>query len=54
MTLKEVYASLVQMTISAETVSWNRFYNFLMFNTILVLAWATIWVSKDAPRSRRP
>jgi hypothetical protein len=48
MTSKEVYPSLVQMIINAETISWNRFYNFLMFNTILVLAWATVWVSKDA------
>jgi hypothetical protein len=45
---KDAYTSLVQLIINAETISWNRFYNFLMFNTILVLAWATIWVSKDA------
>ena len=34
---------------NAETVSWNRFYNFLMFNTILVLAWATVWVGTASP-----
>lgn len=45
MTSKEVYLALVQLIINAETVSWNRFYNFLMFNTILVLAWATVWVA---------
>jgi hypothetical protein len=45
MTAKELYPALVQLIIHAESVTWNRFYNFLMFNTILVLAWATVWVS---------
>jgi hypothetical protein len=27
----------------AEDISWSRFYNFLMVNSILILAWATIY-----------
>ena len=48
MTPNELYPSLVQMILHAENVSWNRFYNFLVFNTILVLAWAAVWVSTPA------
>lgn len=44
-----LYPSLVQMIIHAETISWNRFYNFLMFNTILILAWSTIYVAQPRP-----
>ena len=44
-TAKEVYPALVQLVIHAESITWNRFYNFLMGNSILVLAWATIFVS---------
>jgi hypothetical protein len=43
----ELYAALVQMVNNAESISWNRFYNFLMGNSILVLAWATIYASQD-------
>jgi hypothetical protein len=42
---KEVYSALVQLVIHAESITWNRFNNFLMGNSILVLAWATIFVS---------
>jgi hypothetical protein len=52
MTPKELYPSLVQMIINAENITWNRFYNFLMFNTILVLSWATLWTAASAPHSR--
>ena len=52
MTAKELYPSLVQMIIHAESVTWNRFYNFLMFNTILVLSWSTIWVSNCSPQGK--
>jgi hypothetical protein len=43
----ELYSALVQMVNNAESISWNRFYNFLMGNSILVLAWATIYASQD-------
>ena len=49
MTAKELYPTLVQLIIHAESVSWNRFYNFLVFSSILVLAWAAVWVS-DVPQ----
>lgn len=45
-TAKEIYTTLVQMVVQAESISWNRFYNFLMGNSILILAWATIFVSQ--------
>lgn len=51
MTPGELYASLVQMIIHAENITWNRFYNFLVFNTILVLSWATVWIA-NSPQSR--
>ncbi len=41
----DLYGALVQMVIHAEGISWNRLYNFLMGNSILVLAWATIYAS---------
>lgn len=44
-TPSDSYSALVQFTTHAENTSWNRFYNFLMGNSILVLAWATIYVS---------
>jgi len=45
-TVKEIYNTLVQMMIQSESISWNRFYNFLMGNSILILAWATIFISQ--------
>ncbi len=41
--IKEVYSSLVQLATEAESITWNRFYNFLMGNSILILAWATMF-----------
>jgi hypothetical protein len=43
----ELYAALIQMVNNAEAISWNRFYNFLMGNSILVLAWATIYAAQE-------
>jgi hypothetical protein len=45
MEAKELYPSLIQMIIQAENITWSRFNNFLMFNTILVLAWSTIYAA---------
>lgn len=51
--VKEAYPILVQLVIHAESISWNRFYNFLMANSILVLAWATIFAAqRDRAYSR--
>ncbi|MFZ2640706.1 MAG: hypothetical protein WA117_06935 [Verrucomicrobiia bacterium] len=52
-TAKDIYLALNQTIIHAETISWNRFYNFLMFNTILVLAWATIYAQMNRPPMAR-
>ncbi|MFH1883895.1 MAG: hypothetical protein ABIL62_14455 [Planctomycetota bacterium] len=48
-TQKEVYPSMINLIIHAETISWSRFHNFLVFNTILILAWATIYVKAPRP-----
>ena len=50
-TPKDVYPSFIQLIIHAETISWTRFYHYLVFNTILILAWATIYSAPgDPPR----
>src|SRR5438552_2911872 len=43
---KDLYAAIIQMVIHAETISWNRFYNFLMGNSVLVVAWAAVFSSQ--------
>ncbi len=40
------YNTITQLVIHAETITWNRFSNFLTGNSILVLAWATIYSNK--------
>ena len=42
---KDLYAAITQMIIQDEAISWSRLYNFSMGNSILVLAWATIYAS---------
>lgn len=44
---EKLYDALIQLLGDAESISWNRLYNFLMGNSILVLAWATIYASMD-------
>ena len=39
----EVYESYRDMVIQSEKVSWNRLNSFLILNSILVLAWATLY-----------
>lgn len=43
----EIYSSILQLVNYAESTTWNRLYNFLMANSILILAWATIYVSQS-------
>jgi hypothetical protein len=50
-TRKDAYTALVAIVQHAEATSWNRFYNFLMFSTILVLAWSTIYSQSSRPKS---
>ena len=48
----EAYSAFIGFAQHAEVNSWNRFYNFLMFNTILILAWSTIYSQNSGPRCR--
>jgi hypothetical protein len=43
--IKEIYNNLTQLVIHAESVVWDRFNSYLVGNSILVLAWATVFVS---------
>ena len=43
----EVYESYRELVVQSENVSWSRFENFLVINSILVLAWATLFVEKN-------
>ena len=46
----KAYNAFVQLVMHAENISWNRFYNYLMAMTFLILAWATIYVAdSDLP-----
>lgn len=45
---KETYSAIVQLVAHAESISWNRFHNFLIANSVLVLAWVTIYVSNGS------
>lgn len=44
----DAYASIVQLVVHAEAITWNRFYNFLMGNTLLILGWATLFAASSA------
>lgn len=44
-TTKDLYSVLTHLVIHAESISWNRLYNFLTCNSILLLAWATVYAS---------
>ena len=43
MNQETIYSSLIQMVGHSESTTWNRFYNYLMANSILILAWATLY-----------
>jgi len=50
---KDVYDSLVQLTIHAENNAWERFNSYLLGNSILILAWATILNHNNCSKSTR-
>jgi hypothetical protein len=50
---KEYYRSLTLLVIHAETISWTRFYNFLVSSTILVMAWVTVFIKNPPSTSSR-
>ncbi|MBN1397597.1 MAG: hypothetical protein JXA06_06165 [Bacteroidetes bacterium] len=43
------YAALVQLITHSDSVTWNRFYNFLVANSVLVLAWTAIFATNSSP-----
>ena len=43
----DVYTIYKDLVIHSETISWNRFGNFLVISSILVLAWVTLFAIKD-------
>jgi hypothetical protein len=48
----ELYSALVQLLTGAEATRWNRFYNYLTANSLLVLAWATLYdVPLNTPKT---
>jgi hypothetical protein len=49
-TRQAAHAAILQIYQHADGISWNRLYNFLMFSTILVLAWSTIYSQGNRPR----
>lgn len=44
--IKEVFQTITILVDNAENTRWNRFYNYLMANSILILSWATIFTSQ--------
>lgn len=46
-----MYQAAAQHWAHAEQVRWTLLYNYLMANTILLLGWATVFVSSDGPRN---
>ena len=43
----DLYHGAIQSITSAESTTWNRTYNFLTANSILILAWATFFASSN-------
>jgi len=50
---KDLYAAITQHVANAEQVSWSRFNNFLMSNSIFILAWATLYTANPIPAHTR-
>jgi len=45
LTRSDLYKAAIQLIIHAENTTWTRSSNFLLANSILMLAWATIFAS---------
>jgi hypothetical protein len=43
--ISTIYSALVQEGIHTESITWNRFSNYLLFSSVLIVAWATLWAS---------
>ncbi len=48
---KEIYAPLVELVIHGQDNKLNLFSSFLFFQSILLLAWATVWQTELAGRN---
>lgn len=46
---KDVYDIYCRLVIHSESISWQRFHNFLVINSILILAWATLFKDDATP-----
>jgi hypothetical protein len=42
----DVYQAYLELVIHSEKISWGRFGNYLVLNSILILAWAKLFESK--------
>jgi len=43
--IKDIYSSLIQLTIHAESITWERFNSFLIGNSIFILAWVQLFIA---------
>ena len=50
---KEIYSTLVELVIHGQDNKLNLFSGFLFFQSVLLLAWATVW-QMDQQHSRCP
>ncbi|HVR75729.1 MAG TPA: hypothetical protein VMT52_15445 [Planctomycetota bacterium] len=50
---KDAYSTAVQLTLRAESISWDRFYSYLTGNSLLILAWVTLFPSSSTESSHR-
>lgn len=46
----QIYDSYRELVLHSENISWGRFQNLLLINSILVVAWAMLFHDKDAHR----
>ncbi len=44
----DIYGSYRDLVMQSENLSWSRFQNLLIINSILVVAWATLFDAKHA------
>jgi hypothetical protein len=40
---KEKYAAVIQLIVGTDAITWNRFYNYLVFASVLILAWFVMY-----------
>ncbi len=41
--INTIYQAIIQLVTSAESITWSRFNNFLIANSIIILAWSSIY-----------